>query len=94
MSYGTDASYTVVVSFQAAVHAGAKALDAARVGKVWYYLAHETNEIYRLTAHELAEYGAGKIDGRGVDYSLWCCGTGRLIKRPSKAVRAAFGMDN
>lgn len=94
ISAGTDASYTVVVAFKAAVKAGANALEAYRVGRAWYYRADETNEVYRLTSHEVAEYGAGKLDERGVNYSLWCSQTGRLIKRPSKAVRAALGMDN
>ena len=39
---------------------------------------------------ELAQLGAGEIDGRRADYSLWCSQTGKHIRNPRKAVLAAL----
>jgi hypothetical protein len=90
----TESGYTVRVDYDRAVEAGASKLGAVSVGTHWYYKADETDEIYRLTRREVAELGAGQLDDRGVDYSLWCSGTGRLIKRPTKAVLAALGIED
>ena len=92
----TENGYSVTLSredYLAAIDAGESKLGAAKVGGAWYYKADETDEVYRLTADEVAAAGVGETDYRGWDYSLWCSSTGRLVKRPSKAVREALGID-
>lgn len=87
---GQDISYETTVDLAAAIEAGAESIGAGRVGRRWYYCAEETGEIYRVTQSELAEIGAGEIDGRGYDYSLWCCTSGTLIRRPRPELLEAF----
>lgn len=87
-----DDSYTVTVDYREAVRLGADKIGAVRVGRKYYYLADEVDEVFRLTGMELAQLGAGEIDGRGSDYSLWCAQTGERVARPSRRVRAALGM--
>ena len=91
----TEAGYSVTLSredYLAAIDSGASKLGASKVGNAWYYKADETDEVYRLTADEVAAAGVGETDDRGWDYSLWCSSTGRLIMRPTKAVREALGI--
>lgn len=87
---GTDASYTVKVNYASAIAEGAKRIGAVKVGGGWYYRAEEVDEVYKVTNMELAQLGAGEIDGRLADYSLWCSQTGKHIARPRKAVLAAL----
>lgn len=75
-----------------AVDAGAFALGACKVNGRWYYVADETNEVYRLTRRDLATYGAGEKDKRGIDYSLWCNQAGQLVLRPSLAVKQSLDL--
>lgn len=89
---GQEDGYTVTVDRQECINAACSKLGAAHVGRSYYYKADETGEVYKLTGMELAQYGAGLLDSRGVDYSLWCSGSGKLIRRPSKAVRSALGI--
>lgn len=89
----TDGSYTTLVDYDQATRLGADKLGGVRVGKSYYYKADETDEVYRLTRREVAEYGAGLIDERGVNYSLWCSSTGEIVKSTSPAVRQALGID-
>jgi len=88
---GKDVSYSTRIDRDEAIRVGAERIGAIRVGRHYYYHADETDEVYRLTATELAMLGAGEIDGRGSDYSLWCTMTGTLVTRPSAAVRDALG---
>ena len=85
-------SYTVTVDYREAVRLGAGKIGAVQSGRKYYYLADDVDEVFRLTGPELAQLGAGEIDGRGSDYSLWCSLTGERVKRPSRRVRAALGM--
>ena|SRR6266581_6102083 len=93
-SDNSDDSYATRVDYAEAIRVGAAALGAAKVGANYYYEADETNEVYRLTPTEVASYGAGKLDDRGVDYSLWCACTGAIVKHPRAAVREALGIEN
>lgn len=44
--------------------------------------AQEGGGTYRVTADELAEYGAAILSGRGAEaYSLWCAATGTEVRR-------------
>lgn len=88
-----DSSYSVVVDYAEAIRLGAKKIGAVQVGRLWYYLADEVHEVYRLTPMEVAQLGAGELDDRGSDYSLWCSTTGTLVKRPRRNVREALGME-
>ena len=88
-----EAGYTTRCERELAERAGADKLGAAKVGGSYYYLADETGEVYRLTPHEVGTLGAGEMDDRGVDYSLWCTYTGHLMRRISDRVRAALGME-
>ena len=90
-----ESSYSVTLSpkeFDAAIAKGAIGLGAFQVGRSWYYQSDETGEIYRLTDREIATYGAGRGDARGIDHSLWCSYNGVLVTRPSAAVLDALGM--
>lgn len=87
-----DATYTARVEYRDAIRAGAKRIGASRIGRCWYYQAQETGEVWRVTSRELAQLGAGEIDGRGSDYSLWCSCTGRRIPSPSANVKIALGL--
>lgn len=89
---GVDDSYEVTVDRDSAIKAGASTLGATKVGMHWYYVADETSEVYRLTSREVARFGAGKLDSRGVNYSLWCSETGHLIRKPSARIKAALGI--
>ena len=90
----TDSSYTVTVDRDSAIMEGTIRLGAVRVGRYYYYQAEETGDVYRLTATEIAMIGAGELDERGCDYSLWCASTGHLIEHPRRAVRDALGSDD
>lgn len=92
----TDASYFTTLSrddYLRAISAGEDKLGTAKVGGAWYYKADETDEVFRLTADEVAAAGVGETDDRGWDYSLWCSYTGTLIRCPRKAVRDALGLE-
>lgn len=89
----TDSSYTVTVDRDSAMMSGSSRLGAVMVGRCYYYLAEETGDVYRLTASEIAMVGAGELDERGWDYSLWCASTGHLIEHPRQSVRDALGID-
>jgi hypothetical protein len=88
-----DSSYSVKVDYAEAIRLGAGKLGAKKIGKSYYYRADETGEVYRLTPVEVAQLGAGEIDERGSDYSLWCTLTGQLVSHPRKAVRTALGIE-
>lgn len=90
---GEDTSYSVRVDYAEAIRLGAEKIGAAKVGRNYYYRAEEVDEVLRLTPMEVAQLGAGELDDRGSDYSLWCATTGRSIERPSRTVRAALGME-
>jgi hypothetical protein len=92
MEDGSEAGYTVDIPRRDAIDAGMEALSAIRVGRGYYYSAQEAGEVYRLTAMEVASFGAGQIDDRGIDYSLWCATTGTRIKRPSSGVKLGLGV--
>lgn len=90
----SDSSYSVKVDYSEAIRLGADKLGAVKVGRHYYYRAEEVNEVFRLTAMEVAELGAGELDERGSDYSLWCSTTGRIIPHPSRNVLEALGLGN
>jgi hypothetical protein len=90
-----DTSYSVKVDYGEAIRLGAEKIGAAKVGcHYYYYLAEEVHEVYQLTPMEVAQLGAGELDDRGSDYSLWCSTTGTIIKHPRSSVRDALGMES
>ena len=89
-----DASYSVRVDYGEAIRLGAEKIGAAKVGCHYYYLAEEVDKVYRLTPMEVARLGAGELDDRGSDYSLWCSTTGAIISHPQRSVRDALGMES
>ena len=94
MADRVDATYTILVDYHQAVALGAARIGAKQVGRNYFYRADETREIFRLTGMELASLGAGDLDERGSDYSLWCASTGALVRNPRRAVRDALCMIN
>ena len=90
---GNDISYSVEVDPEAAETAAVQALGAVEVDGEWYYLADEAGEVYELSSDDLVSYGAGLLDERGVDYSLWCSMSGKMVTAPSAAIMDALGME-
>lgn len=88
-----DASYSAKVDYAAAIEAGADRIGATKIGRAYYYVADEVDEVFRLTPMEVAQLGAGYLDARGSDYSLWCAHTGQRIRRPSRRVKAALNIE-
>lgn len=88
-----DSSYSVKVDYDEAIRLGAAKIGAAKVGHHYYYRADEVDEVFRLTPMEVAQLGAGELDERGSDYSLWCSTTGEIVKHSRRAVRDALGME-
>lgn len=86
----TDASYKIKVHYAFAIAEGAKRIGAVKVGGGWYYRTEVFDEVYKVTEMQLAQLGAGEMDGRRADYSLWCSQSGKHISRPRKAVLAAL----
>lgn len=89
-----ESSYSVKVDYDEAIRLGADKIGAVQVGRHYYYRADEVDEVFRLTPMEVAQLGAGELDDRGSDYSLWCSTTGQLVKHPRRNVRAALGMED
>jgi hypothetical protein len=87
-----DASYSVKVDYAKAKRLGAQKLGAVKLGRYYYYRADEVDEVVRLNGMEVAQLGAGELDDRGSDYSMWCSVTGKIVKRPRSRVRAALGI--
>jgi len=88
----SDASYEVSLGDDAdAIAAAVRDLGAVEVDGDWYYRAEETGEVYECDSYEMAAYGAGLLDERGVDYSLWCTVSGSIVGDPSAEVLDALG---
>lgn len=88
-----DSSYSVKVDYDESIRLGADKIGAVQIGRHYYYRADEVDEVFRLTPMEVAQLGAGELDDRGSDYSLWCSTTGQLLKHPRRNVREALGME-
>ena len=85
-----DGIYSLRMDYRLAVATGRSGLHAVRVKEHFYYRAPESGSIYKLTAMEVASFGAGMIDPRGQDYTEWACRCGTIIRRPYRQVIQAL----
>lgn len=90
--YGYVITLTDPDKISEAIQAAEKDLGAVHVGCYWYYRPISEGSIWRLTRKEMVQYGAGLLDPRGIDFSLWCTYTGNplLKNRPRKRVIEAL----
>jgi hypothetical protein len=68
---------TWIGSRSIALEAGAMEIGAdEQADGAWTYYADETRSRWRVSADDLAVYGAAVLDGRASEaYSLWCAGS-------------------
>jgi len=85
-----DGIYALRMDYRLAVATGRAGLHAVRVKEHFYYRAPESGSIYKLTAMEVASFGAGMLDPRGQDYNEWACRCGTIIRRPYRAMLQAL----
>src|SRR6187399_1896555 len=85
-----DGIYALRMDYRLAIATGREGLHAVRVKEHFYYRAPESGSIYKLTAMEVASFGAGMLDPRGQDYTEWACRCGTIIRRPYRQVIQAL----
>jgi hypothetical protein len=85
-----DGIYALRMDYRFAVATGRAGLHAVRVKEHFYYRAPESGSVYKLTAMEVASFGAGMLDPRGQDYNEWACRCGTIIRRPYRAMLQAL----
>jgi len=85
-----DGIYSLRMDYRHAIATGRAGLHAVRVKEHFYYRAPESGSIYKLTAMEVASFGAGMLDPRGQDYNEWACRCGTIIRRPYRQVIQAL----